>query len=45
MEETIKTFRRKIKEYNLILDEDKEKVLRLKLQKILNTFLIKELKL
>lgn len=44
MEETIKVFRRKLKEYNILIDEEKEKKLRLKIQKILNDFLKKEIK-
>ncbi len=39
MEETIQTFRRKLKEYDTQLDEDEEKSLRLQIQKILNDFL------
>ncbi len=42
MEETIKTFRRKLREYNLNLNDDEEKELRLKIQKVLNDFLKKE---
>jgi len=43
MEETIKTFRRKLKEHNIVLDEDGEKKLRLKIQKILNDYLKQKL--
>ncbi len=45
MEETIKIFRRKLKEHNILLDDEKEKKLRLKIQKILNDFLKKEITL
>ena len=42
MEKTIKTFRRKLKEYKININEEEEKSLRLKVSKILNNFLYKK---
>ena len=44
MEETITTFRRKLKELKIDLNEEQEKELKLKIQKILNTNLKKLIK-